>query len=100
MTIPIKRTKIIDWTRNKDSNPNQGIGIELWILEQKSRNGDTHLLEIKDEKIGFSLENAAENIIRGGYQSCSDTMLGNMASMDIEREREKLGKTIVLLYWW
>jgi hypothetical protein len=36
----------------------------------------------KIEKIGFSQENAAENILQGGYQISSDTMLGNMASMD------------------
>jgi len=42
--------------------------------------------EIEDKKIGFSLESATENIIQGGYQSCSDTMLRNMASMKIERK--------------
>lgn len=35
-----------------------------------------------EEKIKFSQENAAENILQGGYQICSDTMLGNMASME------------------
>jgi hypothetical protein len=33
-------------------------------------------------------------ILQGGYQISSDTMLGNMASMDIER---KAWKTIVLM---
>jgi hypothetical protein len=38
--------------------------------------------KIKIEKIKFSLENAAEKFVQGGYQSCSDTMLRNMASME------------------
>jgi hypothetical protein len=39
-----------------------------------------------NEKIEFSLESAAENVIQGGYQPGSDTMLGNMASMEGMRE--------------
>jgi hypothetical protein len=43
------------------------------------------------EKIIFSRENAAENILQGGYQICSDTMLRIMASMEKWRENyEKL----------
>jgi len=33
-------------------------------------------------KLDFLRENAAENILQGGYQVCYDTMLENMASMD------------------
>jgi hypothetical protein len=43
--------------------------------------------KIKIEKIKFSLENAAEKFVQGGYQSCSDTMLRNMASMEEMREK-------------
>jgi hypothetical protein len=38
--------------------------------------------ESEREKIRFSREIAAENILQGGYQVCSDTMLVNMASID------------------
>ena len=40
----------------------------------------------KLRKLDFLKENAAENILQGGYQVCSDTMLGNMASMEGKRE--------------
>lgn len=40
----------------------------------------------KWENLDFLIENAAENIIQGGYQVSSDTMLGNMASMEEMRE--------------
>ena len=38
------------------------------------------------ENHGISRENASENILQGGYQICSDTMLGNMTSMEGMRE--------------
>jgi hypothetical protein len=61
--------------------------------EERKKNSRTGKKK-KIEKIWFSQENAAENILQGGYRMCSDTMLGNMASMDIER---KAWKTIVLM---
>jgi hypothetical protein len=45
--------------------------------------------KMKIEKIKFSLENAAEKFVQGGYQSCSDTMLRNMASMEIREKSLK-----------
>jgi hypothetical protein len=45
--------------------------------------------KMKVEKIRFSLENAAEKFVQGGYQSCSDTMLRNMASMEEMREKQQ-----------
>jgi hypothetical protein len=35
----------------------------------------------KMRKLNF-LEKMQQKILQGGYQSCSDTMLGNMASID------------------
>jgi hypothetical protein len=43
--------------------------------------------KMKIEKIKFSLENAAEKFVQGGYQPDSDTMLGNMTSMEEMREK-------------
>jgi hypothetical protein len=43
--------------------------------------------KMKVEKIRFSLEIAAENFVQGGYQSRSDIMLRNMASMKEMREK-------------
>jgi hypothetical protein len=45
--------------------------------------------KMKIEKIKFSLENAAEKFVQGGYQSCSDTMLRNMAFMEEMREKQQ-----------
>jgi hypothetical protein len=40
--------------------------------------------------LDFLKENAAENILQGGYQVCSDTMLGNMISKEGMRENSRL----------
>jgi hypothetical protein len=51
------------------------------VWKEKKKIG-TRKEKNKSEKIEFSQENAAENILQGGYQDCSDTMLWNMASID------------------
>ena len=67
-----------------------------WIRTQKEfeffsskKEDEWEKKEERDEKIGFSRENAAENILQGGYQISSDTMLWNMVSMEGMRENSK-----------
>ena len=42
-------------------------------------------MENRTRKLNF-LEKMQHKIVQGGYQSCSDTVLRNMASMKIERK--------------
>jgi hypothetical protein len=43
--------------------------------ESENRNKNWNEKESEGEKIIFSRENAAKNILQGGYQICFDTML-------------------------
>jgi hypothetical protein len=96
----------IDWTKKNDANESDEIEMRIEheinrrnpdkklkekkiILEfsrenekkgEKKYEWEKNHEEIEDEKIEFSLESAAENILQGGYQYSSDTMLKIMES--------------------
>jgi len=52
---------------------------------EKRENQKEEEMENRTRKLNF-LEKMQHKIVQGGYQSCSDTVLRNMASMKIERK--------------
>jgi len=109
----------IDWTKKNDANESDEIEMRIEheinrrnpdkklkekkiILEfsrenekkgEKKYEWEKNHEEIEDEKIEFSLESAAENILQGGYQYSSDTMLKIMESgrkiIDVSKRASK-----------
>jgi len=67
--------------------------------QERIENENDRAEKNESERFQFSRENATENILQGRYHISSNTMLGNMASMD-EREKSLWNCSIDSKMWY
>jgi hypothetical protein len=98
LTSNLQRKKVSESKLNQEQRNWHRIKIEicngrkiekkiLFSREKRTRKKMNEKINWGMRKLDFLGWNAAENVLQGGYQICSDTMLWNMASMEEMREK-------------